>query len=195
MSSLVSRLDSLPSDGDWGTTDEGSDVEDGSIDDDLTISMEDNTEDESMVNARRECTGEEIAEEERQRASIDEINVINDRRLRSGRAFMLQRRKKDKAVIKKCYTYELEKVENEVQRDLRKVMYASLCLKSMMSIFMPGSYNEAVNCADADKWREGMKEEIDSLIENGTWRLVPRPKHTPIVGNKWVYKVKMSADH
>ncbi|KAH9135323.1 hypothetical protein LEN26_006488 [Aphanomyces euteiches] len=35
-----------------------------------------------------------------------------------------------------------------------------------------------------------MKAEIDSLIANGTWMLVPKPPGTNIVSNKWVFKIK-----
>lgn len=37
-----------------------------------------------------------------------------------------------------------------------------------------------------------MQDEHDSLIKNHTWELVERPQNTPIVDNKWVFKIKES---
>ncbi|KAH7405136.1 hypothetical protein KP509_15G057900 [Ceratopteris richardii] len=36
-----------------------------------------------------------------------------------------------------------------------------------------------------------MKEEFNALEENKTWELVPKPNGKKVIGNKWVYKVKM----
>ena len=59
--------------------------------------------------------------------------------------------------------------------------------------YEPTTYNEAVNCDDADKWTQAMHEEHDSLTENGTWDLVDHgelPLGTKILKGKWVYKLK-----
>ena len=39
-----------------------------------------------------------------------------------------------------------------------------------------------------------MKNEFQALIENKTWNLVPRPLNRLVIGCKWIYKVKPSAD-
>ena len=39
-----------------------------------------------------------------------------------------------------------------------------------------------------------MKEEFDSLMENGTWEYQELPKEKKTVKNKWVYKVKLTTD-
>lgn len=39
-----------------------------------------------------------------------------------------------------------------------------------------------------------MALEFDALMANGTWTLCPRPLHTNVIRNKWVYKVKHHAD-
>ena len=39
-----------------------------------------------------------------------------------------------------------------------------------------------------------MGEEIDALITNGTWELVPKEEARNVVGCKWVYRVKKNVD-
>lgn len=36
----------------------------------------------------------------------------------------------------------------------------------------PESYEEAITGSDAEKWKEAMSDEIDSLKKNQTWTLV-----------------------
>ena len=45
-----------------------------------------------------------------------------------------------------------------------------------------------------EKWCEAMQSEIAALIRNGTWEVVDYPNGKKVVGNKWVYKVKLRAD-
>jgi hypothetical protein len=40
------------------------------------------------------------------------------------------------------------------------------------------------------KWEQGMKEEMDSLVNNETWDLVYFPIGKRALQNKWVYKLK-----
>ncbi|KAH9682681.1 hypothetical protein KPL71_027445 [Citrus sinensis] len=54
----------------------------------------------------------------------------------------------------------------------------------------PKTYREAVSGKDADKWIKAMKDEMESLHKNNTWKLVKRPENKRVVGCKWVYKVK-----
>lgn len=58
------------------------------------------------------------------------------------------------------------------------------------SIYEPGSYDDAVSCADSRKWHIAMEEEMDSLKENNTWDLVKLPPNSKVVDNKWVFRVK-----
>ena len=40
------------------------------------------------------------------------------------------------------------------------------------------------------KWEQGMKEEMDSLVNNQTWDLVQLPAGKRALQNKWVYRMK-----
>ena len=40
------------------------------------------------------------------------------------------------------------------------------------------------------KWEKGMKEEMDSLVNNQTWDLVQFPAEKRALQNKWVYRLK-----
>ena len=55
---------------------------------------------------------------------------------------------------------------------------------------VPISYSEAVSSPEAANWKRAMDEEVDSLVGNETFTLVPPPQDREIVGEKWVYTVK-----
>ncbi|KAL7278680.1 hypothetical protein ACG7TL_007682 [Trametes sanguinea] len=63
-------------------------------------------------------------------------------------------------------------------------------LASQYKTGIPNSHREAMKSPDADKWRVAEKAEYDSLMENKTWVLVPRPKDRQVVANRWVYDIK-----
>ncbi|KAL0367227.1 UNVERIFIED_CONTAM: Retrovirus-related Pol polyprotein from transposon TNT 1-94 [Sesamum radiatum] len=54
----------------------------------------------------------------------------------------------------------------------------------------PSSYEEALGSSKSDKWKIAMEEEINSVMKNKTWTLVPKPKDTSIVNCKWLFKMK-----
>jgi hypothetical protein len=58
----------------------------------------------------------------------------------------------------------------------------------------PGSHRAAMDAADSPMWEEAEAAEMKSHDKNGTWELVPRPAHAPVMGNKWVYRIKYNAD-
>ena len=47
---------------------------------------------------------------------------------------------------------------------------------------------------DKPKWEKAMTGEYDSLMKNKTWTLVPIPPRKNLVGCKWIYKPKFTAD-
>jgi hypothetical protein len=56
---------------------------------------------------------------------------------------------------------------------------------------LPANYHNVL--ADPN-WRTAMAEEHKALIDNGTWRLVPRPPGANIVTGKWLFKHKFNSD-
>jgi hypothetical protein len=44
------------------------------------------------------------------------------------------------------------------------------------------------------KWTQAIKEEMEALLENDTWTLVPLPEGKKAVGCKWVFSIKHKAD-
>jgi hypothetical protein len=54
----------------------------------------------------------------------------------------------------------------------------------------PKIYKEAINSLNKDKWLESMQLELDTLNNNNTWELVPRPSNIKVLKSRWVYKIK-----
>ncbi|KAH9751017.1 hypothetical protein KPL71_014114 [Citrus sinensis] len=52
------------------------------------------------------------------------------------------------------------------------------------------TYKEVVSGRDSERWIKAMKEEIESLYKNNTWKLVKKPDNMKVVGCKWIYKIK-----
>lgn len=58
----------------------------------------------------------------------------------------------------------------------------------------PGNYKEAVMSPESDSWKSAMDQEMDSLMKNKTWTLVPRKPEMNVIGSKWVYCKKFKSD-
>ena len=54
----------------------------------------------------------------------------------------------------------------------------------------PQTYQEAMESADAEHWKEAMKDEMNSLKENETFTLTKLPEGRQAVGGRWVYTIK-----
>jgi penicillin V acylase-like amidase (Ntn superfamily) len=61
----------------------------------------------------------------------------------------------------------------------------------LSSIQVPAGIQEALS---NPKWTQAIKEEIEALLKNDTWTLVPLPEGKKIVGCKWVFSIKHKAD-
>ena len=56
---------------------------------------------------------------------------------------------------------------------------------------VPMSFREAINSPDSEKWWEAMKDEINMLLERGTWTLTEKiPEGRKPIGNHWTYAIK-----
>nr|GEZ00526.1 retrotransposon-related protein [Tanacetum cinerariifolium] len=58
----------------------------------------------------------------------------------------------------------------------------------------PTSYREALTSSEGNQWKEAIKSEIDSILQNNTWELVDLPRGCKPLGYKWIFKKKMKAD-
>lgn len=58
----------------------------------------------------------------------------------------------------------------------------------------PKSYSEAISCSESQQWKRAMDEEYSSIVKNHTWELCSLPAGQSVVGSKWIYKKKRSAD-
>ena len=48
--------------------------------------------------------------------------------------------------------------------------------------------------SDRDQWKQAVKDELNTLIDMGTWKLVPLPKGRKAVGCRMVLKRKFNLD-
>ena len=43
-------------------------------------------------------------------------------------------------------------------------------------------------------WKKAMREEYQSIMKNGVWEIIPRPREKLVVTSKWIYKIKHVVD-
>ncbi|KAD6118818.1 hypothetical protein E3N88_10089 [Mikania micrantha] len=58
----------------------------------------------------------------------------------------------------------------------------------------PQTYREAVTSLEGPQWKEAIKNEIDSILQNHTWELVDLPPGCKPLGYRRIFKRKMKAD-
>ena len=96
----------------------------------------------------------------------------------------------------KLHDYQLAR--NRVRRETKppsRYAYAGMITYAFNSaeyivIEEPASYREAVKSSNKSNWIKAMDEEMDSLIKNKTWNLVPNPGNKRLVSCKWIFKRK-----
>jgi len=74
---------------------------------------------------------------------------------------------------------------------IQPVNYRNLSADHVVASPVPSNYRSAL--ADPN-WRATMADELQALIDNGTWRLVPRPPGANVVTGKWIFKHKYHSD-
>ena len=58
----------------------------------------------------------------------------------------------------------------------------------------PVTYSKAISSSDSLLWKEAIKNEIDSLLQNQTWEVVDLPPGAKLIGCKWIFKRKYFSD-
>ena len=58
----------------------------------------------------------------------------------------------------------------------------------------PQTYKEAVRCSEGPQWKEAIKSEIDSILQNHTWELVDLPPGCKPLSYKWIFTKKRRVD-
>ena len=74
---------------------------------------------------------------------------------------------------------------------IQPVSYKNLSADHVVASPVPANYRSAL--ADPN-WRAAMADEFQALVDNGTWRLVPRPPGANVVTGKWIFKHKFHSD-
>ena len=64
-------------------------------------------------------------------------------------------------------------------------------MSQVIKIEEPSCFEEA---RKSDKWKDAMDEEMEALVDNKTWVLVPKGVTQKPIGCKWVFKVKHNSD-
>lgn len=81
---------------------------------------------------------------------------------------------------------------NKVKTKSTKVKFL-ICYNSTIS----ENFHKPTCYSDANKqkgWRKAMDEEIEAILSNETWSLVPRRQDMNIIDSKWVYKIKRNSN-
>ncbi|CAM8957332.1 unnamed protein product [Rhodiola kirilowii] len=71
----------------------------------------------------------------------------------------------------------------------KMIHYALLAVESV-KFTVPETYEQALHDKHANEWVKAMHEEIQSMYENKTWTLVPKPANVKTVTCKWIYRIK-----
>ena len=58
---------------------------------------------------------------------------------------------------------------------------------------MINQIEEVLSSSNKDKWRNALKDEMESMKENQVWKLVELPKRHKDIGNRWVVTIKRKA--
>ncbi|GJR67212.1 retrovirus-related pol polyprotein from transposon TNT 1-94 [Tanacetum coccineum] len=91
--------------------------------------------------------------------------------------------------IKESRNHPLENVIGNLnQRTLRSQAQNQSNFFCFISTIEPKNVNEALG---DESWIVAMQEELNQLIANNVWELVPQPKNMIIIGTKWVFRNKL----
>ena len=69
------------------------------------------------------------------------------------------------------------------------------CPITYLSEALPLRYYEAINSVKKKYWKEAMQDEINSLHENKTWKLLDKPENKKVISTRCVYIKKLKPDN
>ena len=72
-------------------------------------------------------------------------------------------------------------------------VYALAAETTSSKALEPQSLSEAKLCPDQKLWEKAIEEELATLKDTGTWKLVNTPEGVNVVGYKWVFHAKKDA--
>lgn len=58
----------------------------------------------------------------------------------------------------------------------------------------PQTYKEAISSPEAPLWKEAINNEVESILQNNTWKLVNLPLGNKPIEYKWIFKKKLKYD-
>jgi hypothetical protein len=79
---------------------------------------------------------------------------------------------------------------SEAATNVKDSLFAMLSKITTTELYEPTSWEEANTREDAEQWILACKDEINSLLQNETWKLVQRPHSRKVLEGKWVYRYK-----
>ncbi len=59
-----------------------------------------------------------------------------------------------------------------------------------LGVHIPNTFDEAISCNDALKWRSAMQEEMNSLTKNDVYEVTKLPSNKQCIDGRWVFTVK-----
>ncbi|GKB02655.1 ribonuclease H-like domain-containing protein [Tanacetum coccineum] len=103
-----------------------------------------------------------------------------------------QRRSSRQSVFPRNYNDFV--VDSKVKYGIEKyVVYSKLNTENFCFVTQLKKNHEPKSFLEASKyphWTDGMNQEMDALLRNGTWEIVELPKGRKAIESKWIYKIK-----
>lgn len=76
--------------------------------------------------------------------------------------------------------------------------FTDFCMQANYALFVsddvPKDYDDVQKSECKQEWRSAIKEEVKSLMENETWKIVKPPKGAKLLTSRWIFKKKSDED-
>ncbi|KAA3479869.1 Retrovirus-related Pol polyprotein from transposon TNT 1-94 [Gossypium australe] len=90
-----------------------------------------------------------------------------------------------------------QKVETEIEPRSKRARVEKSFESDFLTFMLeaePQTYNGAIQSSESTLWKDDIKSEIESIIQNHTWELVDLLLGIKPFSSKWIFKQKMKAD-